>query len=130
MDLSTRSEVFKADDQSWLGSAHGTDSARSITLDTSAFTAATHYPDGFFPSGTPLGEITATGLYGPWTDAAVDGTGVLAGFLLTPVRAPLDNAVDVQGALLDHGRVVTDNLPIAVTPSAVAADVAGRIIFV
>lgn len=66
MDLSVRSETFGADDQTWLGSAHGTSSARSITLDTSAFTAGTHYPDGYFKSGLPLGKITASGLYGPF----------------------------------------------------------------
>lgn len=66
MDLTLRTKVFGVDDQSWLGSAHGTDSTESITLDTSAFTAGVHYPDGYFKSGIPLGLISATGLYGPY----------------------------------------------------------------
>ena len=66
MDLTLRTETFGQDDQSWLGSAHGTDTARSITLDTSAFTANTHYPNGFLPSGLPLAKITASGKYGPY----------------------------------------------------------------
>lgn len=53
-------------DDSWLGSAHGTDSTESITLDVSAFTANTHYANGVFHAGIPLGKITASGKYGPY----------------------------------------------------------------
>jgi hypothetical protein len=70
MDLTLRTEAFASDDQSWLGSAHGADATQSITLDTSAFTSGTHYPDGYFKSGIPLGKITATGKYGPYGGAA------------------------------------------------------------
>lgn len=129
MDLSIRSETFAADDQTWLGSAHGTSSARSITLDTSAFTAGTHYPDGFFVSGLPLGKITATGKYAPYVDAAVDGTGVLAGFLLSPVKAPAATTTDVVGALLIHGVIVEANLPVAIDAGG-KTDLAGRFTFV
>lgn len=129
MDLSIRSETFAADDQTWLGSSHGTSSARSITLDTSAFTEGTHYPDGFFTSGLPLGKITATGKYAPYVDAAVDGTGVLAGFLLSPVKAPAATTTDVVGALLIHGVIVEANLPVAIDANA-KTDVAGRFTFV
>lgn len=66
MNLSPVTESFQSDDQSWLGSAHGTDMARSITLDVSAFTSGTHYPNGYFPSGLKLGKISASGLYGPY----------------------------------------------------------------
>lgn len=128
MDLSLRSENFAQDDQSWLGSAHGTNAARTITLDTSAFTAGTHYPDGYFKSGIPLGRITATGKYGPYNDALADGTETLVGFLLCAVDAPTVNTIDVGAALLDHGRVVESKLPIAVNANG-KADVAGRIIF-
>lgn len=121
MDLSQRTETFGQDDASWLGSDHGTDMARSITLDTSAFTAATHYPDGYFPSGLPLGQITATGMYGPYNSAAADGTETLAGFLLTSVDAPDVDTTDVVGALLDHGRVIVDRLPVTFDPAGVTA---------
>lgn len=67
MELQYRSETFQQDDQKWLGSAHGTDMARPVTLDISAFTEGTHFPDGYLPSGLPLGKITATGLYGPYS---------------------------------------------------------------
>ncbi len=135
MNLSPVTETFQQDDQSWLGSEHGTSSARSITLDTSMFTAGTHYPNGYFPSGLPVGVITGTGqggvvgLYGPYNDAATDGRQTLVGFLLCAVDAPSATTVDVQGALLDHGRIVEAKLPIAID-SAGKTDVAGRIQFV
>lgn len=129
MDISLKTENFSFDDQSWLGSAHGTDAARTVTLDTSAFTAGTHYPNGYFPSGLPLAKITATGKYGPYNDAAADGTEVLVGFLLCAVDAPSVNTIDVGAAMLDHGRVVEAKLPIAVNANG-KADVAGRIQFI
>lgn len=128
MNLTQTTESFGQDDQSWLASAHGTDTARSITLDTSTFTSGTHYPNGYFPSGLPLGKITATGKYGPYNNAASDGTEVLAGFLMTAVDAPSVNTIDPQGALLWHGAVIESKLPAAVD-SAGKADVVGRLTF-
>ncbi|MEW2578350.1 head decoration protein [Streptomyces syringium] len=128
MELTLKTESWGQDDQSWLASAHGTDTARSITLDTSTFTSGTHYPAGHFPSGLPLGKITATGKYGPYNNAASDGTEVLAGFLFTAVKAPSVNTIDPQGALLWHGAVLDAKLPIAVDSNG-KADVAGRIVF-
>ena len=122
MDLSMRTETFGQEDQSWLGSQHGTDMARSITLDVSAFTASTHYPQGFLLSGLPLGKLTSGGKYVPYTSGAADGSQTLRGFLLTSVRVnTLDTAIDVQGALFIHGVVITAKLPIDV--SAAAANV-------
>lgn len=129
MDLSLKTETFTVEDQRWLGSAHGTEMGRSITLDTSAFTSGTHYPNGYFPSGLPLGKITATGLYGPYNNGSSDGTETLAGFLLCSVDAPSVNTVDVQGALYEHGRVIEAYLPVAIDAGA-RTDVAGRIILV
>lgn len=59
MDLSVRTDLFALDDQSWLGSARGTQSARTVTLKTAAFTAGTHYPNGYFPSGLALAIPTS-----------------------------------------------------------------------
>lgn len=129
MDLTLRSDTFGADDKSWLGSAHGTDATIPVTLDTSAFTAGTHYPDGYFLSGLALGKITASGKYAPYNGAAADGTETLAGFLYAPVKAPTDTTVDPSGALLVHGMVRTSRLPIAVD-AAGQADVAGAIRFI
>jgi hypothetical protein len=112
MDLSVQTETYGGDDLSWLGSAFATTTGRPVTLDVSAFTESTAYPDGYFPSGTPLGLITASGLYGPYTGAASDGTENLAGFLLTSVPAPRDGASNVVGSLLEFGRVIVAKLPL------------------
>lgn len=89
MQLQPTFDSFSQDDQSWLGSAHGTDSGRPCTLKTSAFTAGTHYPNGYFPSGLPIGKRTSDGEYGPYAGRAnsqqtVSITGATAGtFTLT-----------------------------------------------
>lgn len=121
MDISIKRVSFGQDDQSWLGSAHGTTSAPSITVDVSTFTKATHYPDGYLKSGLPLQKTG--GKYGLWKTGAD-----LAGFLFAPVSAPAVAATPVGGALLEHGRVIAAKLPVSVD-AAGQATAAGRIIF-
>lgn len=129
MDLSFKTESWGQGNQSWLGGPHGVgDTNVTVTLDKSAFTANTHYPNGYFPSGLPLGKITASGKYGPYSNAASDGTETLVGFLVNDVKAPTADT-DPVGAMLMHGRVVESKLPVAID-SAGRADVAGRIWFV
>ncbi|MFF0245038.1 head decoration protein [Streptosporangium sandarakinum] len=129
MNISITTETFHQDDQSWLGSAHATTATRTITLDTSAFTPATHYPGGYFPSGLPLGKITTTGKYGPYDNTAEDGRDTLTGFLFTAVKAPASTTTDVGAALFEHGRIVEARLPIAID-AAGKTDVAARITFI
>lgn len=69
MNLTPVKKTFGNEDQSWMGSAHGSNSARSITLDISKFTSGTHYPNGYLPSGLPLAKIASSGKYGPYTDS-------------------------------------------------------------
>lgn len=121
MDITIKRESFGQDDQSWLGSAHGTNAAQTITLDASTFTKATHYPDGWLKSGLPLAKSGEK--YVLWTTEAV-----LAGFLFTTVRVPEDTATPIGGAILEHGRVKTAKLPVSVD-AAGQATAAGRIIF-
>jgi hypothetical protein len=99
------SETFTGGDQSWLGSAHGIANARTETVDISAFTAGTHYPLGYIPSGFPVAKVG--GLLVPFdpTVGTVTGAGVLAGHLLTDFK--VSGAADLPAALLDHGRVKT-----------------------
>lgn len=81
-NLSVRSETFlPAEDQTWLGSAHGTQEGDTITLDAALFPVGT-WADGIVKSGTVLGRVTATGLYGPYGQNAsevqtltIDATG-------------------------------------------------------
>jgi hypothetical protein len=113
-----KTDTVGTGDQSWLASLHAVREARSGTLDTSAFTKATHYPNGYFISGLPLGQITATKLYAPYNSGAADGTQTLAGFLVFDV--PTDGVEDLNAAILDHGRIYTDKLPIAGITAATA----------
>lgn len=111
MDISLQpTETWIAENRSWLGSAHGTDVTQTVTLDTSTFTEGTHYPDGFVPSGVVLGRITATGLYGPYDNAAGDGREVAAGFLYTSTRMR-SGGPDVGAPIHWHGAVIAANLP-------------------
>lgn len=130
MDLSLVSTTTVFDDQSWLASADGTQATKTITLDMALFTAATHFPNGHVPSGTPLGKKTATGLYGPYDNAASDGREVAAGFLygLAKVGNGLPGVTSsgkAGAALLWRGAVRLAKLPIALD-SAGQADLAAK----
>jgi len=70
MDLSFRSETIGQGDQSWLGSRHSTDNAKSITVARAALTALTHYPDGYLKSGMPLARATSGTYSGFWVPLA------------------------------------------------------------
>lgn len=128
MNLSPQRETFGQDDQSWLGSAHGTSSADSVTLDLSTFSAAAHYPNGYLRSGTPIAKITASTKYGPYsgnasvtvttnsTTALVATTGT---FSVADVGDPISGAGIPVGATIAS---VTDathaTLSVAATASA------------
>lgn len=119
MDLKIKNESFGQDDQSWLADAHGTDSARSINIDVSTFTPATHYPEGYIKSGHPLKKVGNR--YGLWKNGDADP---IEGHLLTAVRVPAGATV-VVGALLWHGAVLAAKLPSPVNTAgqATARDV-------
>jgi hypothetical protein len=116
------SETVGTGDQSWLGSAHGIRNCRTEFLDISAFTAGTHYPNGYIPSGTPVAKVG--GVLVPYDDTqgTTTNAGVLAGFVFTDqlVVGTADFAVPV----LDHGRIRTAKLPFTVTLPGAAAKVA------
>lgn len=64
-------------DQRWLASTHALENARTGVLDVSAFTEATHYPDGYFPAGFELNIADESALT-PWTGAEGEKLGYLA----------------------------------------------------
>jgi len=100
-DISVVSTAFQVENRNWyLGTADEPGFTKSVNLDVSGFTAATHYPNGFLKSGIVLGMITATGKYVPYVDAAVDGSGVAACILFSSVKVPdlADLTHDVNGA--------------------------------
>lgn len=114
-DITVRSSSYQVEDRAWLVGTHGVDTTLSVTLDISKFTKNTHYPNGYIPSGTLLGKVTASGLYGPYSDAASDGTQTAAGVLFSSVKAVDTNTgnalAKVGGARFIHGVVNTAKLP-------------------
>jgi hypothetical protein len=108
---------YTVDDQSWLGSKFGTDATDTVTLDPSLFDAATHYPNGFIPSGLPLVK-QGSGRYGP---AAADAT-ECDGHLFrsyTPIQ-PGQTAAQPwdRVAILTVGKVVASKIPVVPTARA------------
>ena len=116
-DISVSTTSYQAEKRSWyLGTADNPGHNISGTADVSAFTAATHYPNGYLLSGIVLGKITASGMYGPYDDAASDGRQTAVGFLFSSVKVPntADTTKDVGiGVLAGLCAVKLSKLPIA-----------------
>lgn len=108
MDLTITKESFGGSKLSWLGSRHGVDNARTVTIDRAKLDPAT-VTAGFVPAGTPLAVSGAK--VAPYTDA--EGQ-VFVGFLLTD-QAVRAGGGDIVAPLLDHGRVIVAKLPVAFT---------------
>lgn len=114
--LGIRSESFGAGDQSWLGSRHGTDVAKSATLAPAAWSAKT--TDGRIRSGEPFAMIS--GLAVPYDSTKSDGTEILAGFILTDQRV-IAGAGNVTFPALWTGRILLSKLPSTVPATAKTA---------
>ena len=92
-------ESVGGSNQKWLGSAHATNEAQTVTLKVDAFADF----GKTIPSGVPLKQAE-NGLYEPVT-AAED---TLAGFLLTDQNAKGDHQV---APMIWHGRIRPAFLP-------------------
>lgn len=119
-----KSETVGSGDQSWLGSSHGINDCRTELLDISTFTAGTHYPNGYIPSGTPVAKVAGVLVPYDSLEATTTNAGVLAGFLFTDqvVVGTNDFAVPV----LDHGRIRSAKVPAGANTFAVPVDAAKR----
>jgi hypothetical protein len=114
---------------SWLGSDHGIANSRTVTIDISTFTAGTHYPNGFIPSGLPVAVVGGVAVPYDSNEATTTGAGILAGHILTD--QPVIGTGDFPAPLFDHGRVVAAKLPISFTkPAAAAKNAAHNIVYV
>src|SRR2546430_63924 len=129
MDLGVYTRNFEVEDRSWLGSADGTGSTQTITLDVSLFKQAEHYPLGYIKSGTVLGQVTATKLYGPYaatttamqtvtiTGAPTGGTFTLTIGGQTTAAIPYNaNAATVQAAVAALSSVGAGNVMVSGGP--------------
>lgn len=124
-------ETFGGGDQSWLGSDHGLANARTAVLDVSTFTAGTHFPNGYIPSGLPVALVGGVLVPYDATEGTTTGAGILAGFVLTDQKVIGPTTPDFGVPLLDHGRVKVANLPITfVAPAAAAKRAATTFVFV
>lgn len=107
MSLFGTVERFGGGDDSWLGSRHAVENAESGTLSADAFDA---YENKIVPSGTPVavdGDLRV-----PYTG---EDDQELRGFVIG------DHSVaggDKSVAVLWHGRIITDNLPVDFTVPA------------
>lgn len=119
-----KTETFGGGDFAWLLSASQTlNDNRTEVLDISAWTKATHFPNGYIPSGTPAAK-GANGLVPFDPDAeATTGAGVLAGFIFADQRV-VSESEDFAVPLRDHGRIRTAKLPVTFTAPTVAAKLA------
>jgi hypothetical protein len=111
------------EDRSWLGARLDEMwMPRSITLKANLFLTNHLAAKGAIPSGTALAKVTATGLYGPYDPAAVDGRNACAGLLFNTTRLgdPYGQPVDLTTAgdsgapLFWAGVVKASKLPVFV----------------
>lgn len=106
MDLSISRKTYGGGDHSWLGSRHGVANARSVTLSGAAFAGAVE-------SGQPIAIVGGLGVaYNP---AGTDGSQTLAGFVIGGFSV---DGADTAVPVLDHGRIIVANLPVAFTAPA------------
>jgi hypothetical protein len=124
-----RNETFGTGDQSWLGSTRGVTTARTETVDPTAFTAGTHYPNGYLPSGTAVAKVGGYLVPYDKTEATTTGAGVLAGFIVTD--QPVVGTAKFAVPLLDTGRVKSAKVPNSfVAPVAAAKRAAANFVFI
>lgn len=102
-------------DQTWLASTRGLDKNQTVKLLLSAFTPT----DGYIKSGTPLAIVANEAV--PYTAGAANGRENHYGFLRNDVPVVTDSTdTHANVAMVDHGRVRPNRLPVAFTPPAAA----------
>lgn len=129
MSIAVKTTSYQASDKSWKRASVYPN--RGGTLDISAFTANTHYPNGYIPAGTAVGLLTATHIYAPYLNGGSGGAEVCAGLTAEDVIVPnlLDTTKDAPFALMEDGIVIQAKLPFqsgaGSIDSAAKADLAG-----
>lgn len=125
-DISVEYKTYLPTDRAWLlfeAVGHQQPTATdSGLLDFALFTAATHYPDGFIPSGVLLGKVTTGGRLGPYDGAATDGRQTSVGLLYNATSVPADRTRKVAVAFVDVFAVVSESR----LPSGHGLDAAAR----
>lgn len=116
-----KTESWSTGNFTWIASTTNIHNNRTESLRLDAFTEATHYPNGFIPSGTPLAVVGGDAV--PYNAAGLDGSEVLAGHLFNDL--PVDKqVVDTHYpiALFDTGKVWVNRVPGTFAAPAAAND--------
>ena len=95
-----KTKTYGSGDFSWMLNTDGLDEAVTGVIDVSTFTAGTHYPDGYFPSGLPV-RVDDRDVIRPWNDTAGAKLGFLKGDWKT------DGVEDVNCAVVVRGNIKT-----------------------
>lgn len=77
-------------------------------IDVSTFTAGTHYPNGYFPSGLPV-RIDDRDVIRPWADVS----GARLGFLIGDWKT--DGVEDINAGVQVRGNIITAKVNAIVT---------------
>lgn len=119
--LGRTTTTYQTEKRGWLLGLEGTKPGDNptATLDVSAFTAGTHYPNGYIPSGTCVSRL-ASGLWGPFNAAEASGIhGILFGSVTPPDLTDLTK--DVAGAVVrNNANVDYNRLPAGGRPTIAA----------
>lgn len=125
-DIAVETLTYLPPDRPWLlFSAVGHEGpvpTDSGIINFALFTAGTHYPNGFIPSGVLLGRVTTGGRLGPYDNAATDGRQTAVGHLYNATRVPADTARRVAVAIVDSFAVVSESR----LPTGHGLDAAGK----
>lgn len=113
VDLTVESGSFGLDSREWLGSAHGTQATRTVTIDCDDFIGqniggAVLAAGDFLPSGVKLGSADGVTFVRSMA-AAVDGSEDAQGHLYSGVTLKAGRRIGV--ALYEHGKVRVSKLP-------------------
>lgn len=109
------------EDRSWSIGEHGFDATLNAPLDFTTFTDD-NFADGTVKSGCVLGQVTATGKFGPYDDTAIDGRAVAIGMLMNSFKIPTDTSSNASDAVVTHFVCRAARLPYATGAGALDAN--------
>ena len=99
----------------WMYNSRGIRDGVTAVLDPAMFTAATHFPDGYIRSGTPVIVNDLTNLR-PWADAAGNKIGFIGGDF------EVNGAEKLNVHVITHPETIKlDKLPVTLAAPATAA---------
>lgn len=123
-DISLQKTDFQVGNRQWL--LQEPKVKMNVTLDISKFTQATHFPNGYIPSGCAIGIVTATKLAAPYDNTKSDGSEVLYGHTYADVRAVRDNGTVATkvgtGAVVNDAIISVSKLPFQTGAGSVDAN--------